>query len=204
MSENPASRRRPAWRGPTRGHRSRPRRLVTACVLAMVAVMLAVAGALVVTQAGSAHGGLIRAAELLHHFERQLQDRDIAGARQTLITLESETAKARNTTDGFDWRMATHLPGIGDDVGAVRTMAEALDNLAQDVLPALTELAATLRLGDLVPQRGTVALARLQQAAPTLARVDQAVAHEYDRIAAIDLHSLVGPLRPAVTQFAQG
>jgi hypothetical protein len=71
-----------------------------------------------------------------------------AGRTQALAdelpTVQADAARARSATSDPVWRLAEHLPGVGDDLAAVRTVAAAVDDVARDALPAIAQLGTVL------------------------------------------------------------
>ena len=138
----------------------------------------------------------------MHQLRRELENAHPAAAK-TLAELQRETRAARsNTLDPF-WRIAAHAPIAGDDLTAVRTVAAALDDLAHDGLPPLVETAGMVDVGAVTPKDGRVDLAALQRAAPRLAVANAAVDRARDRIAAIAVDGLVGPIKAAIANLLE-
>ena len=80
--------------------------------------------------------------------------------------LQQHTTVARGQADGWVWRSASMLPVIGNDFAATRIATDALDTLASDVLPSLTDAANTMQkeqLKSLSAQDRKELLKQLQQ-----------------------------------------
>jgi hypothetical protein len=167
-------------------------------LIILVVICLGAAGtAWIVYRGLTARDHLARAATLVQQLRRELEDVHPA-ASKTLVELQLETRAARSDTRDPVWRLAAHTPTAGDDLAAVRTVASALDDLAHDGLPPLVETAGTLDVGAVTPKDGRIDLARLQRAAPRLAAANAALSRARDRIAAIAVDGLVGPIKAAV------
>ncbi len=111
-------------------------------------ILLTAAGLVVVMMLGlgwvglqgfRAKGHLQTAAGLFVQLQSQIQKGDVAAAKGTLAALQIETKAARDETDGVGWAVTGVLPGLGDDLRAVRTVSAVLDDLATDGLPALLD-----------------------------------------------------------------
>ena len=64
---------------------------------------------------------------------------DEAGARASLASAQVAAEDARANTRGPGWWLTARLPGVGDDIEAVRTVADVTDRLASDVLPPVVD-----------------------------------------------------------------
>src|SRR5688500_13135969 len=111
---------------PPRGRRRRRWRRWLAIAL-VVGVLLGPGLAVPATQGWQARAHLRGAATLLLQLQDQLRREDGEAARASLAALQAETAAAREATGGLAWRVGRAVPAVGDNVGAVRTVAAALD-----------------------------------------------------------------------------
>ncbi|MFE7407129.1 DUF4012 domain-containing protein [Isoptericola sp. NPDC057559] len=184
--------------------------------LALLAV--AVCGLLLVRDALAARTALTRAAAQVPVVSEELR----AGARAegdagtsatlasspALAELRHQTTVAREATDGPLWWLAARTPLIGPSAGAAADVAVVLDDVTDDVLPALAGLAdavpATARTPD-----GGLDLAPLAAAAPGMAAAQRSVDASLARLDAVDpadlLPQLAGPvatLRDQVDELA--
>lgn len=176
-------------------------------------VFLAAAGVALVLLSGLAWTGakglqakqhLEAAAGLFVQLQQQIARADVTAAQGTLAALQSETTAARAATDGIGWSTARHLPLVGDDLQAVRTVSVVLDDLASDGLPALLDVASGLDPRTLSPRDGRVDLTAVQTAAPRIATGLAVLRRARAGIAAIATAGLNPRLADAVTQLAAG
>jgi hypothetical protein len=144
------------------------------------------------------------AAGLFAQLEQQISNADVTAARGTLTALQAETKAAYDATDGLGWRGATHLPLIGDDLAAVATVSAVLDDLAENGLPALLDVASGLDPASLAPRDGRVNLAALDDAAPRIAGGLAVIRRAQQNVAGIRTDGLVAQLDTAVAQLAAG
>lgn len=115
---------------------------------------------------------------------------DEAGARASLESAQAAAADARENTRGPGWWLTARLPGVGDDIEAVRTVADVTDRLASDVLPPVVDASEKLDPRKLRPRNGRVALAPIEKIAPSVVRADQHLQAQTDRVAALDVAEL--------------
>ena len=123
---------------------------------------------------------------------------DVQQARAGLATLQERTATARERTDGPLWWLAGHLPIVGDDVDAVQTMAETLDDVSRGVLPPLVDAGQAARPAQLLAAGDTIDLAPLVDAQPALRTAARLSAAASARLALVDGSATVGPVRSAL------
>jgi hypothetical protein len=175
-----------------------------AIAAASLLAVLAVAGVWAAARVDPVREELLGVAGLLTTLQQQLDAGDLPLTRTTLSALQDRTEAARSRTAGIDWRAASHAPGLGADIQAVRTAAEVLDDLSHQALPIMVDLAGSLDLTALVPQSGHLDLDPLRAAAPRLAEAQASVETAAERIDAIDSKGLMPPLRDAVTRLQGG
>lgn len=180
-------RHRPWYRKITRGHVGL---LVVAAVL-VVALIFAV-------QAVRASSALHLAANQAEVLQNQIVAGDDAGARSTLAGLRESTARARGLTDGPLWDLGARVPYFGRNVSAVRTVSEAIDQVATEALPPVVELSKQINLNTFSPKDGKIDLAAVAKIAPSVAVADKALTSAGTKVDGIDVDSLFVPLRGPV------
>ncbi|MEL7976499.1 DUF4012 domain-containing protein [Isoptericola sp. F-RaC21] len=185
----------------------------------LAAVLVAgVCGALLVRDALTARTALTRAAEQVPVVSEELR----AGARSeadgatpatlasspALAELRAQTTAAREATDGPLWWLAARTPVIGPSAGAAADVAVVLDDVTDDVLPALAGLADAVAATGRTPDGG-IDLAPLRAAAPGMATARASVDASLARLDAVDPDDLptrladpVATLRDRVDELA--
>lgn len=186
---------------PRRRRRIRRRHAVLAAGLTMV--LLAAAG-WVAIDGWRAAQNLRTAAALVGTLRQQVLAGDIASARVTLRSLQREAARAHERTDGPVWRAAVHLPWIGDDLDAARTLSTTLVDLTDNGIPPLLDAAEALTGGGLTPAAATIDVGVLSHAADSLANGADVVSRSTDRIAAVPTGGLDAEVRAAISQLDGG
>ncbi|VTR77853.1 DUF4012 domain-containing protein [Cellulomonas hominis] len=129
---------------------------------------------------------------------------DVAALRARLPALQDAAARVSDAADDPVWRVAQHLPFVGDDLAAVSAVATAADDLTHDAAPelldaldALTAPAGAADAGRTVPD-GWVDVAPLAAAAPAAARAAEVVDDLAADLAPIDPDGLTAPLADPV------
>jgi hypothetical protein len=196
-------------RATPRGVTQRARRRLRLGRRHLVPVIVIVAALLLTTAWVGTRGWLAathlqRAARLFTQLQQQIQRGDTAHLHATLTSLQRETGDADSDTADPAWTLSTVVPRLGDDLGAVRTVAAALDDLTRHALPPLVDLAAGLTDSVLAPKGGRVDLSALIVAAPRIANAARALHRVRLRVAGIDTRGLAPQLRSAVGQLNEG
>jgi hypothetical protein len=131
-----------------------------------------------------------------------------AGRTQALAdelpTVQADAARARSATSDPVWRLAEHLPFVGDDLAAVHTVAAAVDDVARDALPAISQLGTVLSAQEVRGTDGRIDLKPLVDAAPTLALADATTLRARDAVDAIDTSRLMDRLAGPVVKVQDG
>lgn len=131
-----------------------------------------------------------------------------AGRTQALAdelpTVQADAARARSATSDPVWRLAEHLPVVGDDLAAVHTVAAAVDDVARDALPAIAQLGTVLSAQEVRGTDGRIDLTPLVDAAPTLALADTTTARARDAVDAIDTSRLMDRIAGPVVKVQDG
>ncbi|WHP18995.1 DUF4012 domain-containing protein [Cellulomonas sp. ES6] len=128
---------------------------------------------------------------------------DVAALRHRLDAVQDAAARVHAAGQDPVWRVAEHLPVVGDDLAAVSAIGRAADALAGDAAPDLLDALDSLAEpsggagasagGGTVPD-GWVDLQALADAAPALDRAAATVERLRTDLGAVDPDGLVGPL----------
>ena len=124
------------------------------------------------------------------------------GRAQTNSELASDSAhKALVYTRGPVWWTASKLPWIGDDVTAVRTVSEVVEDLTHNTVPQLVKAGGTFGPRSLNPKNGRIDLSPIPAVAPVLEQGAQQIDAGRARVAAIPTDGLVEELRGPVREL---
>ena len=115
----------------------------------------------------------------------QITSGDSTAASGTLGEAQAHAAEAKDNTRGPGWWLTSKLPGVGDNIVAVRTVADVVDGLATDVLPTVVDATATLRPENLRPHKGRVDLEPIENVAPSLVEANRLLQAEAARVQAL-------------------
>lgn len=127
-----------------------------------------------------------------------LADGDSDAARESLGTAQDAAGEAQANTTGPGWWLTAQLPGVGDDVEAVRTVADVTDVLASDVLPDIVDVSTRLDPANLRPKGGRVAIGPLAEVAPAVVAADRQMQEQAARVETIDVDGLNAQLADPV------
>ncbi len=114
--------------------------------------------------------------------QSQLAAGNVTGARATLQELADSAGTAHGATDGPVWGLGTHLPWVGDDLAAVRTVASVSDSLTRAALPTAVTLSQAIQQGTFRPDDGQYDLPAIKRLAPVLERAGDRIATQDDRM----------------------
>ncbi|MET8348297.1 MULTISPECIES: DUF4012 domain-containing protein [unclassified Micromonospora] len=163
----------------------------------MVGSLLLATGGWIGFRGWQARAHLLNAAGLARELSAQVVGGDTDRALRTLAALQEQSGAARAATADPAWKLGRRTPIAGDDLGAVRQIAVAIDELARQAFPTLLRMDLT----SLVPTEGRLDLARLSGASAELSRVDGAVQRTRRDLAAVPADRLVSQIRQALTDL---
>lgn len=175
------------------------KRLRWALGLAGVAVVL-LAG-LAGYQALQAREALVNVAGDFEGVSMHLRAGDLASARAGVESARRQARDADEATSGLIWDAASHAPFLGDDVEAVRTVADVSRALADDVLTDVVTASERLDPRRLRPRNGRIALGPLEEVAPAVVSADHELQRQADVVAAVETDSLVAQLAAPVEEL---
>ncbi|MFC3502276.1 DUF4012 domain-containing protein [Micromonospora krabiensis] len=180
----------------SRSRRRRRARLRRALLGALVVTsLLLVAGGWVGFRGWQARAHLLNAAGLARELSAQVLGGDHERAQRTLAALQEQSGAARSATADPGWSVGRRTPFAGDDLGAVRQIAVAVDDLARQAFPTLLRA----DLASLVPAGGRLDVDRLRTVSADLATVDDVVQRTRRDLATVHADGLVSQVRQAVS-----
>jgi hypothetical protein len=189
--------------GPTTKDKRHRRKWIIVAAAGLVVMLLASTG-IVGLQGWRAKGHLETAAGLFVQLQQQIGRADVSAAKGTLSALRIETKAAHDETDGIGWAIGGRLPFVGGNLQAVRTVSAVLDDLAENGLPALLDVAAGLDPTELSPRNGRVDVSALTSAGPRIAAGLTVIRKAQSDVAGIRTDGLVGQIGIAVGQLSGG
>lgn len=118
-----------------------------------------------------------------------------------LDELQRRTESARASTSDPIWRFYELVPGLGQNLTAFREAAQIVDEISDEALPPLGELAASITLDSLTPRDGAIELQPLIDARPALATAADVLVAADARAAEINTDGTIEQISAAVDQL---
>ncbi|MDJ1114487.1 DUF4012 domain-containing protein [Microbacterium dauci] len=176
--------------------RRRVGRIIGWSILAIVvlAIALAVLVGVATTQALSVRENLSSAIPIAQRAQESIISGDADAASAAASELSDAAAQARADADGFAWRTAELVPVVGQNFAAIRVAAEAVDDLATDVVVPFSSFS----LSDFQPQDGRLPLDRIEELLPLFSQAIETVGDARSSLAAFDRDTLLFPVASAV------
>jgi hypothetical protein len=164
-------------------------------VLAVIATVVVAALALFAWEAYRAVGALKKANDQANVLKQNIVEGDVPAARVNLKRFDESSTRARKNTDGPLWWLGAHVPVLGRNVDAVHTVARELDQVSDEVLPGIVDVADKVRLETFRPDNGKIDLKAVAEAAPVLVKADQVFADADRDVGEVDAEGLISPLQ---------
>lgn len=134
----------------------------------------------------SAYRHLAGARDQVEQARAAVDGSDIATARSSIDDAADDLRAAAGSLDQAPWRLWQHLPVVGDDVRAARTVADVGRDLADGPLPDLLTVYDRIDGGGLRRPDGSLDPARITALAAPLGQAAAALREGVDRLDAID------------------
>lgn len=131
----------------------------------------------------------------------ELAQGDVDEAETNADLAGDSASKALAYTRGPVWWTASKLPWIGDDVTAVRTVSEVVEDLTDDTIPDLVEAGGAFGPSSLNPKGGRIDLDPIPAVAPVLAEGADDIEAARVRVEDIPTAGLVEELRGPVADL---
>jgi hypothetical protein len=169
--------------------------------LAIICLVLVVAGVLFTWEAFRAYSSIQEAENRAGVLQENIVEGDVDAARMSFERLDDSTSRAHNSTDGPLWWLGAHVPVLGRNVDAVRTVAREIDQVVDEVLPGVVEVADKVRLETYRPKDGRIDLEAVAEAAPVMVKADEVLTAASRDVGEIDAGGLIGPLETPMRQL---
>lgn len=196
---------RPTSNTKTRRSRElRRRRLIVALVSAVTLGVLGAAGsAWLGAKASTINSQLSAAAGLMPALKQQISDDDAVGATATVEDLRTHTSAANAAANDPLWTLASTIPGLGANFGAVAEVARSADDVANLGLAPLVKVFDALDWDTLLPSDSETSLIPLEEASPSVTSAAHAVRSSAERLNRIDASSLLPQVAEPLTQIRE-
>lgn len=176
------------------------RRVPSAVLVSGLAVvgLLVLWGALVGWRVLGAKSDLDRATAQAEDLKQALSDQDVARAKASLDDLQASLYAADGKLSDSPVKLASHLPFVGANIRAVRTVNTALVSIASDGLPPVVQQASRLGNAAFQPKGGRLDLEDLSSLAAPLSTAASVLGKADTTIQSVDAGSLISPVASAV------
>ncbi len=175
---------------------TRRRRRVVVRTLAALLVALVLAGGWLTYQVYRAGTALTAAQGKVTALRASVDDGDLSAVMDALPGLRADLGRARSASSDPVWTAALVVPWLGDQLGAVRTVSVALDDIVEAGLPLLSAVDEALTASP--DDSGGIDLAPLVAAVPEFVAAAGDVSRSSGALLALDtgglLDRLAGPI----------
>lgn len=168
-------------------------------VIAAFALLLA--GAWVGFRLYQAYTHLQAAAQSVQTLSADLKAGTVDQAPESLADLQEHATAAHSAAHDFLWSTAQHLPAIGPNLAAVRSIADTIDTISWRTLPPLVKIAGDLDPDSIAPRDGAIDIEPLIAAKPAVAEAISAIESLRVTIGAIDPQPLLPQVAAAVAEL---
>ncbi|MCW2786119.1 MAG: hypothetical protein JWP74_2636 [Marmoricola sp.] len=156
--------------------------------------MVGLAGGWLTYELLSARGDLRTARHDLSTFQHDAVNGDSSAAEGDLAKAQDRVHRADTTLHRPQWSALAHLPLLGRNVVALRTISASVDRVVSDDLPPLLEVSRKVSIKTIKRGNGQFDFEPLRTAQAPIDRVQVAVSREAATIAAVDTGDLLGPI----------
>ncbi|MEV7572207.1 DUF4012 domain-containing protein [Pseudarthrobacter sp. NPDC089323] len=154
-------------------------------------VLIAASAAWLQNRAGVIRDELAAATDLMSQLKDDVASKDALAASSATGELRAHTAAAREAANDPLWTLATAIPGIGANFGAISEVTRSAEDVAVLGISPLVDIFSTLKWEKLVPGSSGADLEAIQEAAPRIASAAHAVRESTNRLNAISVEGLL-------------
>ncbi|KJL26333.1 DUF4012 domain-containing protein [Microbacterium azadirachtae] len=166
-------------------------------VLIVIGVVGAIIGKHVYDSAAKARTHLAAAMTDVQQVQKSILAGDLDAASKGADAASQQTAAAVAATKDWQWRFGEKLPIVGQNLVAVRTVAQVTDGLANDVVKP----AASVRLSDFTFTDGAINVAAITNLSKTFTTVDAGIDKALAGLKKVDRATLIGPVADGVSKL---
>lgn len=131
----------------------------------------------------------------------RLADGDVESATRAASAAGDAADAAHRHSSGPVWALGSRLPWLGDDVTAVRVVAEVADSLTAQTLPDLLVAAESFGPQSLEPRNSRIALKPIVEAAPALTSGAEQMAAAQERVQRLETDGLLDAVAAPVADL---
>jgi hypothetical protein len=148
-----------------------------------------------------ARGELEEAVPLAALIEVEIVAGDGEAASRAAAELSDHAAKAAALTSDPVWRAFELVPALGNNLTAVRELADVVDELSRNAISPLVDLAGAIELSNFKPVDGAIDFQPLIDARPKVAAASAALASSEKSVQAIQTEDTLDVVRTAAKQL---
>lgn len=185
-----------------------PRRLLNIGIpILVLALLFGVGTAWLAVKASSIKTELEETRGLIPELRKEILVSDKESATRTAFRIRQHTLAARQAAEDPLWALASGLPVLGPNFGAISEVARSADDVAKLGLIPLVDVYDSLNWDELMPNGSGSDLQPLRSAAPSVASAAYAVRASSERLQDIDTALLwpqvAAPLQEATQQLKE-
>jgi hypothetical protein len=169
--------------------------------LVVVGIVLLCGATWLATRALVVKTDLEAAQSLVTQMQAQAQDYDLVALAATRDELEARSRSAVNGTHDLTWRIAEVVPVLGQNLTAVRYVAESIDDIVVEVAAPAVDVLASFDIKTKDPVTGGFDLGPITEARTIVASADTVFTTSLDKLGSIDSAATVGPVSAAVDKL---
>ncbi|TFD51760.1 DUF4012 domain-containing protein [Cryobacterium sp. Hh7] len=166
-----------------------------------VLILILGASAWVATRALVVKNELESAQSLIDRVQTEAQDFNLDALAASSAKLSEHSARAVAHAQDPVWRATEMVPYLGDNLSAVRIVAESIDEIVQDVAAPAVAAVTEFDLSTRDPDTGGFDLTPLTRAREVIAAAKPIFATSLERLDEIDQAKTLGPVTAAVTRL---
>ncbi|PWG64461.1 hypothetical protein DF196_08750 [Bifidobacterium callitrichidarum] len=157
--------------------RARARRRIVLSVLGVLVLAIIALGGWFAVSAWTAKGEVEAAVAAAKNLQTEVQggDLDLDKIADGIDEVSQHIDRTYAQTSQPVWALAGLTPYYGSDISTVREVVRILEDVSNNAMPALANVARTVDVNDLGIKDGTISLGGLDSVAPDLARANQSL-----------------------------
>ena len=166
-----------------------------------LALVIVLAGALLVFETFQARGALTRAEGQARELRHDVSAGNVDAARSKLAAFKDSTRDAQSHTNGPLWYLAARTPFVGKNFAAIHEVSRVLRSIGDRGLPPLVDIADQVNADVFSPRNARIDIQAVRTLAPGLQEADRALSAGWRDLATIDADELVGALQGPVKEL---
>lgn len=182
----------------------RRRRRIAHAIVWPTLVLLLIAGGFAAwslyQDAMSVRGDLEEARAAVSELQDAASKRQLDQLQPIADRLDESAARAVKPTEGALWRAGELVPVLGENLRAVRVIAEGVDEISSEVVDPAAGLAGSFKIAR-DPATGAIDLTPLREASDIAGDAERVITGLHERVRAIDTNATISQVTEAVDQF---